>query len=79
MALGPLEAIAIVGVILVIIFFLMPSKLPKLARSVAEAKKEFEAASKREAFLEEARRMGIDVTGKTREEIEAEIAKKRSM
>lgn len=78
MALGPLEALVIVGIILVILFFLIPGKLPKLARSVAEAKREFEEASKRGEFLEEARRMGIDVTGKTREEIEAEMARKRS-
>ncbi|MDW8084181.1 MAG: twin-arginine translocase TatA/TatE family subunit [Candidatus Caldarchaeum sp.] len=72
-----LTEIAIIAAIIIIAIYILPSKLPKLAKSLGEAKREFEKASKREDILSRARDLGIDVTGKTLEEIEEEI-KQRS-
>ncbi|MEM2237425.1 MAG: twin-arginine translocase TatA/TatE family subunit [Candidatus Caldarchaeum sp.] len=72
-----LTEIAIVAAIILIAIYILPSKLPKLARSLGEAKREFEKASRREEVLEKARQLGIDVTGKTLEEIEDEIRQRK--
>ncbi|MEM1966078.1 MAG: twin-arginine translocase TatA/TatE family subunit [Candidatus Caldarchaeum sp.] len=72
-----LTEVAIIAAIILIAIYILPSKLPKLARSLGEAKREFEKASKREELLEKARELGIDVTGKTLEEIEEEIRQRR--
>ncbi|MEM4189960.1 MAG: twin-arginine translocase TatA/TatE family subunit [Candidatus Caldarchaeum sp.] len=72
-----LTEIAIIAAVILIAIYILPSKLPKLARSLGEAKREFEKASKREEILEKARELGIDVTGKTLEEIEDEIRQRR--
>jgi sec-independent protein translocase protein TatA len=71
-----LTEIAIVLAIVVIALFILPGKLPQLAKSIGQAKREFEKASKRDELIEKAREMGIDVTGLTYEEIEAEIKKR---
>ncbi|GBC69384.1 Sec-independent protein translocase protein TatA [archaeon HR01] len=71
-----LTEIAIVLAIVVIALFILPGKLPQLARSIGQAKREFEKASKRDELIEKAREMGIDVTGMTYEEIEAEIKRR---
>lgn len=71
-----LTEIAIIAAIIIIAIYVLPGKLPKLARSLGEAKREFEKASKREDILSRARELGIDVTGKTLEEIEEEIKQK---
>ncbi|MDW8063294.1 MAG: twin-arginine translocase TatA/TatE family subunit [Candidatus Caldarchaeum sp.] len=68
-----LTEIAIIAAIILIAIYVLPGKLPKLAKSLGEAKREFEKASKREDILSRARDLGIDVTGKTLEEIEEEI------
>ncbi|MEM1937311.1 MAG: hypothetical protein QXH14_04020 [Candidatus Caldarchaeum sp.] len=68
-----LTEVAIIAAIILIAIYILPGKLPKLAKSFGEAKREFEKASKREEILEKARALGIDVTGKTFEEIEDEI------
>ncbi|MEM0443169.1 MAG: hypothetical protein QXS57_06245 [Candidatus Caldarchaeum sp.] len=68
-----LTEVAIIAAIILIAIYILPGKLPKLAKSFGEAKREFEKASKREEILEKARALGIDVTGKTLEEIEDEI------
>ncbi|MEM4303552.1 MAG: twin-arginine translocase TatA/TatE family subunit [Candidatus Caldarchaeum sp.] len=72
-----LTEVAIIAAIILIAIYILPSKLPKLARSLGEAKREFEKASKREEVLERARQLGIDVTGKTLEEIEDEIRQRK--
>ncbi|MEM4417195.1 MAG: twin-arginine translocase TatA/TatE family subunit [Nitrososphaerota archaeon] len=71
-----LTEIAIVLAIVVIALFILPGKLPQLAKSIGQAKREFEKASKRDELIEKAREMGIDVTGMTYEEIEAEIKRR---
>ncbi|MCS6785061.1 MAG: twin-arginine translocase TatA/TatE family subunit, partial [Candidatus Caldarchaeum sp.] len=60
-----LTEIAIIAAIILIAIYVLPGKLPKLAKSLGEAKREFEKASKREDILSRARDLGIDVTGKT--------------
>ncbi|MEM1943475.1 MAG: twin-arginine translocase TatA/TatE family subunit [Candidatus Caldarchaeum sp.] len=72
-----LTEIAIIAAIILIAIYILPGKLPKLAKSLGEAKREFEKASKREEVLEKARELGIDVTGKTLEEIEEEIRQRK--
>lgn len=72
-----LTEIAIIAAIILIAIYILPGKLPKLAKSLGEAKREFEKASRREDVLSRARELGIDVTGKTLEEIEEEIRQKQ--
>ncbi len=71
-----LTEIAIIAAIILIAIYILPGKLPKLARALGEAKREFEKASRREEVLEKARELGIDVTGKTLEEIEDEVRRR---
>ncbi len=78
----------IIGIIVIAIIIWGPQKLPELARSIGQAKKEFEKASKGEIdtsssdpdkkILELAKELGIDTAGKTKEEILKEIAEKTS-
>ncbi|MDW7978270.1 MAG: twin-arginine translocase TatA/TatE family subunit [Candidatus Caldarchaeum sp.] len=68
-----LTEVAIIAAIILIAIYILPGKLPKLAKSFGEAKREFEKAAKREDILEKAKALGIDVTGKTLEEIEEEV------
>jgi len=68
-----LTEIAIIAAVILIAIYILPGKLPKLARAFGEAKRGFEKASKREGVVEKARGLGIDVTGKTLEEIMDEI------
>ncbi len=68
-----------------------PKKLPELARSIGEARKEFQKASKEvtqplsttvteqssdDLLIETARKLGIATEGKTREQISQEIVEK---
>lgn len=75
MALQLTELIIIAAIILIAIF-IIPGKLPQLARSIGQAKREFEKASKRDELIERARELGIDITGMTYEEIEAEVKRR---
>jgi len=68
-----LTEVAIIAAIILIAIYILPGKLPKLAKAFGEAKREFEKSAKREEVLERARQLGIDVTGKTLEEIMDEI------
>ena len=78
----------LVGLILVILL-LSPSKIVDLARALGKAAREFKAGLRSEAkeaeeaieqrkgeLIELARKLGIDVEGKTLDEIVSEIAKK---
>ena len=82
------EWIVIIAIVAIILIW-GPGQIPKLARSLGQAKKELkqvseeeekeEAAKKEEAKVEvdplivTAIKMGIDVTGKTKEQISQEI------
>jgi sec-independent protein translocase protein TatA len=82
----------VVAVIIVAILLWGPKKLPELARSIGEAKKEWEKASREgqtfttqimtppvsaeDALLKTARELGITTEGKTKDQISAEIVQK---
>ena len=80
-----IEWVIIIGLIIVLLVW-GPDKIPKLARSLGQAKREFEKASKEaEATVQElvdsttdpildlAKELGLDTKGKTKEEIMKEI------
>jgi sec-independent protein translocase protein TatA len=71
-----LPELIIIAAIILVAIFILPGKLPQLARSLGQAKREFEKASKRDELIERARELGIDVTGMTYEEIEAEVKRR---
>lgn len=74
-------------IILVIVTLLIwgPKKIPELARSIGQARREFERGAKlppveeksekssEDIIIETARKLGIQTEGKTKEEISAEI------
>lgn len=72
--------------ILIVLLIWGPKQIPKLARSLGLAKKEFERAAKGEIEEEEeettdeliklAKELGIDTKGKSKEEIKKEILEK---
>lgn len=72
--------------ILIVLLIWGPKQIPKLARSLGLAKKEFEKAAKGEIEEEEeettdeliklAKELGIDTKGKSKEEIKKEILEK---
>jgi sec-independent protein translocase protein TatA len=82
------EWIVIIAIVAILLIW-GPGQIPKLARALGQAKKELKQASqesgeKEEAKKEEAKvevdplivtaiKMGIDVTGKTKEQISQEI------
>ena len=89
MAIVGWELIVIAAVI--IIFFLWgPSKIPQLARSLGQVRKEYEKGSKgsspgeeksatiapQDALIDTAKKLGIATEGKTRDEISQEIVQK---
>ena len=86
MRLGAPEILLVI--ILIVLLIWGPKQIPKLARSLGLAKKEFERASKGEVEEEEleeeetdelmrvAKELGIDVEGKSREEIKKKILEK---
>jgi len=81
-----------IAVVAVIVMFLIwgPDKIPKVARALGQARREFEVASRQvtgavtetrpvssdDILLSTARDLGIETVGKTREEISAEIVAK---
>jgi|Deesub1362B_J571_1020462.scaffolds.fasta_scaffold69431_1 sec-independent protein translocase protein TatA len=79
--LGPSELLLLLLVVVLLIWG--PTQLPKLARSIGQAKKEFQKAQEEESEEEEedeliklAKELGIDTKGKTRDEIRKEILEK---
>lgn len=85
MAIVGWEWIVIIAIVAIILIW-GPSQIPKLARSLGQAKKELKQASEEEAeevkkketvevdpLIVTAIKMGIDVTGKTKEQISQEI------
>ncbi len=83
--LGPPEILLIIFIIILLIWG--PQQLPKLARSLGLAKREFQKAQQDEIEEEEsskkedeitklAKELGIETSGKSREEIIKEIAKR---
>lgn len=81
--LGPQEILWII--VLVVLLLWGPKQIPKLARSLGLAKKEFERASRGEVEeVEEegdeitklAKELGIDAEGKSKEEIIREIVER---
>ena len=88
MAIVGWEWIVIVGVLAIIMIW-GPDKIPKLAKSVGQAKKEFDKAQKEilnptdetqttesssdDILLDTAKKLGINTAGKTREQISSEI------
>lgn len=76
---GPQEWLIILLVIVLLIWG--PTQLPKLARALGLAKKEFQKVQTDEEepedeLLKLAKELGIDTKGKSREEIKEEIVKK---
>jgi len=82
--LGPTELIIVLLFIVLLIWG--PKQIPKLARSLGLAKKEFEQASKGQIEEEEeededelmklAKELGIETKGKSKDEIKKEILEK---
>ena len=77
----------IIILIVVVLLIWGPDKIPKLARSLGEAKKEFQKAQKEvetavkepppeDPVIEAARKLGIKTEGKTKEQLKKEIAEK---
>lgn len=92
MALVGYEWLIVVGILLVV-FLWGPQKLPELAKSIGQAKKEFDKAAKEvsspttsapapeaptDPLIVAARSLGISTEGKTKEQIAKEIADKSS-
>jgi sec-independent protein translocase protein TatA len=79
MALIGYEWLIVVAIVLVI-FLWGPKKLPELARSIGLARKEFKKATAGEEqpdpIITAARNLGISTEGKSRQELENEIAQK---
>lgn len=86
MQFGPLGLGEILLIVLIVLILFGPKKLPELARSMGEALKEFKKASsstsenevrevseERNRIRELALSLGIDVTGKTDDELLNEI------
>ena len=77
------EWIVIIAIVAILLIW-GPGQIPKLARALGQAKKELKQASEEVEEKEEAKvevdpliltaiKMGIDVTGKTKEQISQEI------
>lgn len=93
MALEGYEWLTVLGVVL-IVFLWGPNKLPEIARSIGQARKEFEKATREvsspvvtntlnaqpvtDPLIVAARSLGIITQGKTKEEITKEITEKAS-
>jgi len=89
MALMGWEWIVVIAIVAVLLLW-GPKKLPELARSIGEAKRELKKASEGEAetskpkeetddaVIRIAKQLGISTESKTKEQIEQEILQKRS-
>jgi Sec-independent protein translocase protein TatA len=91
MAVGGVEWI-LVGAVAIVILVWGPNTIPKIARTIAQARREFELAQKElinpeplttkpspmsdEDLILKARSLGIMTLGKTREDLTAELSKK---
>jgi sec-independent protein translocase protein TatA len=73
------ELVIVAAIILALIFW-GPKKLPELARSIGLAKKEFKKATEEEpdAIVRAAKNLGISTEGKTRQQLEKEVAERTS-
>ncbi len=79
-----------VAVIVIVLILWDPSKIPKIARALGEARREFERASMElrteiikagleasdEKLIEVAKSLGIETEGKTKDEISEEILRR---
>jgi len=90
MALDPLELI-VIAVIVVVVLMWGPKKIPELARSLGQARKEFATAQveaqssavqtgqpavMKDDLIDTARKLGISTEGKTRQQISNEIVQR---
>jgi sec-independent protein translocase protein TatA len=90
MAIVGYEAI-VIGIIVVVIFIWGPNKIPEIAKGLGRARREFDEASKgltsgstilpridasaSDPLTDTAQKLGINTTGKTRQEISDEIVR----
>jgi sec-independent protein translocase protein TatA len=90
MAIVGYEAI-VIGIIVVVIFIWGPNKIPEIARGLGRARREFDEASKgltsssatgpkiesanSDPLIDTAQRLGINTSGRTRQEISDEIVR----
>ena len=75
-------------ILIVILVFFGPKKIPELARSLGIARKEFttatagseqdEPATSQDALIDVARKLGISTEGKTRDQISTEIVGRKA-
>jgi len=77
----------LIALIVIVLLIWGPGKIPKLARSLGEAKKEFYKAQREaekainepppeDPVIEAAKKLGISTEGKTKEQIKKELAEK---
>jgi sec-independent protein translocase protein TatA len=79
LAFSGLELVAAAVIILALVFW-GPKKQPELARSIGLAKKEFKKATEDQPdpVVQAAKNLGISTEGKTRQQLEKEIAERTS-
>ena len=79
MALTGYEFVIVAAIILALVFW-GPKKLPEFARAIGLAKKEFTkaAAVEPDPIVQAAKNLGISTEGKTREQLEKEVAERTS-
>ena len=73
---SPFELIGFLILILILIVIFKPDLIVRFGRSLGEVKKEFKKGELDEETRSLAARLGIDVSGKSREQVLAEIDKK---
>jgi sec-independent protein translocase protein TatA len=79
LALTGYEFVIVAAIILALVFW-GPKKLPEFARAIGLAKKEFTKATAVEPdpIVQAAKNLGISTEGKTREQLEKEVAERKS-